>query len=202
MALSLGNLPLLYLSRHGQTSWNAEERIQGQRDIPLNEIGRAQAKRNGRRLAEVLGAGAKDLYFLASPLSRACETMRLIRTELGLPPADFETDARLKEIHFGDWQGSTIKELAVVDAAAVEEREANKWHYVPPGDDAESYEALAARVAPVFEGLDRPSLIVAHGGVMRAFFKLYEGVAVNHAAHAQIPQDQVLRVADNRAEWI
>ena len=78
----LRDMPELYISRHGQTDWNAEGRLQGQVEVPLNDTGRAQARRNGRHLLELLGARAKDFAFLASPLGRASETMRIIRSEL------------------------------------------------------------------------------------------------------------------------
>ena len=78
--------PELFICRHGQTDWNAEGRLQGQVEVPLNDTGRAQARRNGRHLLELLGDRAKDFAFLASPLGRASETMRIIRLELGLDP--------------------------------------------------------------------------------------------------------------------
>ena len=80
--------PELFICRHGQTDWNAEGRLQGQVEVPLNDTGRAQARRNGRHLLELLGDRARDYAYLASPLGRASETMRIIRTELGLDPDD------------------------------------------------------------------------------------------------------------------
>ena len=62
-------LPLVYFVRHGQTDWNAEHRLQGQADVPLNALGRAQAERNGRRLAELI-ADPTGFDFVASPLYR------------------------------------------------------------------------------------------------------------------------------------
>ncbi|SJZ71938.1 histidine phosphatase family protein [Consotaella salsifontis] len=198
----LADLPPFFLCRHGQTDWNAEERMQGQRDIELNETGRRQAVRNGRKLRELLGETASAFRYVSSPLCRSTETMSLIRRELGLSPDDFQIDERLKEIHFGDWEGSTLQELSLADHAAVEAREADKWNYVPPGVAAESYEALSVRVAPVFDALDAPSILVAHGGIIRVFLKLYDSMASARAAHSAIPQDRILKVSGGRAEWI
>ena len=69
----------LYLVRHGETDWNAEGRIQGQRDVPLNARGRAQARRNGEVLRDLLGERAGTIRYLASPLGRTRETMEIIR---------------------------------------------------------------------------------------------------------------------------
>ena len=66
---------LIYMIRHGQTDWNAEGRLQGQQDIPLNEIGRAQATRNGSTLLSSAGSAIADFDFVASPLSRTRETL-------------------------------------------------------------------------------------------------------------------------------
>ena len=77
----------LYFIRHGETDWNAVQRYQGQTDIPLNDKGRAQAARNGRTLISRLGPAAATLDYVASPLSRASETMAIVRREMGLAPA-------------------------------------------------------------------------------------------------------------------
>ena len=198
----LASLPLLYLCRHGQTDWNAEGRIQGQRDIALNERGRRQARRNGDRLRELLGDTMESFDFIASPLSRTVETMRLLREEAGLPAEGFATEPRLVELHFGDWQGFTIAELARRDPDAVRARESDKWNYLPDGRGAESYRMLADRVRPVFEGLARPSIIVAHGGIARAFVNLYAGCEGDLAAHRMVRQDRVLRWQDGRVDWV
>lgn len=195
-------LPLLYLCRHGQTDWNAEERLQGQEEIALNALGRRQAARNGQRLAELLSGRADDFRFLASPMLRTRQTMEIVRGEMGLDPAAYATDARLMELHFGDWQGSTLDEIAVRSPEAVADREAAKWDYVPPGPTAESYAMLAERARPVFEALAEPTILVAHGGIVRAFLWLYGGLSPRDAAFLTIPQDQILTAQDGTIAWI
>ncbi len=77
-------MPLIYFLRHGQTPFNAEGRIQGQIEVPLSELGRSQALRNGAVLAEVLGEPER-FDFVASPLLRTRQTMEIVRSAMGLP---------------------------------------------------------------------------------------------------------------------
>ncbi|RIY03386.1 histidine phosphatase family protein [Aureimonas flava] len=196
------SLPLIYLCRHGQTDWNADARLQGQSDIPLNRVGLVQARRNGRYLANVLGAGGEDFAFVSSPMSRAADTMRGIRREMGLDPEAFGTDERLKEIHFGEWQGYTVPELNRLFPEQSARRDADKWNFLPPGEGAETYAGLAERIAPAFRSLDRPSVVVAHGGVTRAFLTVFAGMSPVEASHTDIPQDRILRVRDGRTDWV
>lgn len=196
------NLPLLYLCRHGQTAWNLEGRLQGQEDIELTPFGRSEAARNGVYLRDVLGERAAALRFIASPLSRTVETMRIIREKLGLDPDDFEREPRLVELHFGDWQGSTLAEIAARDPQRIAARKANKWNFVPPGPKGESYEMLSRRVAPVFDELRDPTLIVAHGGVTRSFLRRYGNVEPDAAARFGVPQDRILRWQDGEIAWV
>ncbi len=196
------SLPLIYLCRHGQTDWNAAARLQGQSDIPLNRTGEAQARRNGRYLTNVLGAEGHSFAFVSSPMLRAAATMRSIRREMGLDPEGFRTDERLKEIHFGDWQGYTVAELASRFPAESARRDADKWHFQPPGAGAETYQSLAERAAPVFQELDRPTIVVAHGGITRAFLNVFAGMSAQEASHADIPQDRILRAEGGRIAWV
>ncbi|WP_062011271.1 histidine phosphatase family protein [Aureimonas sp. AU4] len=196
------NGTLLYLCRHGQTDWNAVGRLQGQSDIPLNDRGREQARRNGRTLRERLTVEGLLPDFISSPMVRAVETMQIVRGEMGLAADGFATDERLREINFGDWQGYEVPELRRRDRAAVQRRDADKWGFLPPGDGAESYEMLTARVVPFFRELARPTLVVAHGGVMRSFLSAFCGMASDEAAHVGIPQDRILRFENGRYDWV
>jgi broad specificity phosphatase PhoE len=193
--------PVLFFVRHGQTDWNAEHRLQGQSDIDLNAIGRIQAGANGRRLGELLGdPNAYD--YVSSPMRRARETMEIARSQIGLPCDGYRLEPRLVEVHFGDWQGFTYRELEQRFPNFADTRERDKWNIVPPGKGAESYAMLTERVRPWFKALDRPTVCVAHGGVARVIFRLAAGLTGDEAAHLDIPQDRVLRVEANNLEWL
>lgn len=190
-----------YILRHGQTDWNAEWRLQGQQNIPLNDTGRQQARENGARLMALAGdLGGYD--FVASPLDRARETMELARAAAGLDPLAYRIDERLKEICFGDWEGYTGRELKAMDRERHRERQVKKWDFVPPGALAESYEILSWRVGSWLKSLDRPTVAVCHGGVIRCIFRLVAGTARADAANLDIPQDRVLVYAEDRLEWM
>ena len=123
----------IYMIRHGQTDWNAQIRMQGQKDIPLNDTGRRQASGNGRALQALLGDDAEKFDFVASPLHRTRETMELIREAMGLARSGYRMDDRLKEVSFGDWEGYTMAELEREMPERVAERELSKWDFIPPG---------------------------------------------------------------------
>ena len=199
-------LPLVYITRHGQTDWNAEARLQGQRDIPLNDTGRAQARGNGRSLAGIVGTGAgawAGFDFVASPLIRARETMEIVRGELGLDPTAYRTDDRLREMSFGDWEGFTFEEMEAASGRSIEAfRERDKWNFCPPGERAESYAMLADRVRPWLDELSGPTVAIIHGGVVRTLFRLVGGLGEDEAAHAPDPQDRVLRIENRSIGWV
>lgn len=192
---------LVYFVRHGQTAWNAEQRLQGQADTDINALGRSQADRNGRRLAELI-ADPLRFDFVASPMRRTRETMERVRAAMGLDPAAYRTDPRLVEVHFGDWQGHTFAELEARRPGSTQARRFDKWNFVPPGDSAESYEMLTARVASWFAEISGPTVCVTHGGVVRAIFRLVEGMSENRAAALEVPQDRVLKLEGGRLDWL
>ncbi len=180
--------------RHGQTDWNAEERMQGQMDIPLNALGRSQATQNGIALKAILGPTAGDFDYVASPLSRARETMERLRDAMGLPPSAYRTDDRLVEINFGDWEGHTLKEIERLWPERLKGRLAGKWGFIAPGATAESYEILCWRVGSFLKSVTRPTVCVSHGGIMRSALRLIGGYSDDEAAEANIHQDRILDV--------
>ena len=191
----------LYFIRHGETDWNRDQRYQGQRDIPLNATGRGQAARNGKVLASALGERAAGLDYVASPLGRACETMQIVRRELGLPPEVFRTDDRLKEVHYGHWEGQLLNELAASDPEGFAARGLDAWGWQPRG--GESYAAMSQRVAPWLTDVSRDTVVVAHGGVSRAL----RGLVVRDMPRGEVPvlpvpQDKILVLAGQTVGWL
>ena len=184
---------LLYVIRHGQTDWNAERRMQGQKDIDLNAVGREQARGNGLLLKELLGDKIVNYDFVASPLSRTRETMEIVRAAAGLTPGEYRTDERLVEVCFGDWEGSTLKELKLTQPERLAERNLAKWDFIPPGEDAESYEILSWRIGSWLQSVSTPTVCVAHGGVIRALFRLIADIS-KEEAEGEIPQDRILQI--------
>jgi broad specificity phosphatase PhoE len=175
---------LLYFIRHGETDWNAERRLQGQRDIPLNDLGRRQSVHCGDILRGLFAAGgraADDFAFTSSPLLRARETMEIVRAGLGLAPQDYATDARLAEMSFGRWEGLTYQEVRALDRAVLAIRERDKWNFRPP--DGESYAQLFVRVRNWHAGVTGDAIVAAHGGVARALMVVF---GVRTAAEAPL----------------
>lgn len=96
----------LVVVRHGQTDWNKAGRMQGSTDIPLNETGREQARLAGRRLHELTAPGDEWDVLVASPLSRAQETARIIGEHIGI--AQVGTVPGIIERHYGDAEGQVL----------------------------------------------------------------------------------------------
>ena len=194
-------MSLIYLVRHGQTDWNAQYRLQGQLDTTLNDTGRAQARRNGETLKGlILDPDAFD--FVASPLSRTRETMEIIRDTMGLDPAGYRTDDLLKEIHFGDWQGSTWRELRETCPDDVAARFADSWNYVAPGEGGESFAMLSARSMNWLRAVERDTVVVTHGGVNRCVRGHLEKLDLAEVPHLKVPQDRILIIDNGETSWV
>jgi len=194
-------VPLIYLVRHGQTEWNAEYRLQGQIDTPLNENGRAQAKHNGETLAGLIDDPA-SFDFVASPLGRTRETMEIIREAIGLPSEGYRTEAILKEINFGDWQGRTWDQLREDRPAEIGARFDDPWNTVAPGAGGESYAMLSARAIAWLEAVKTDTVVVTHGGINRCIRGHVERLATSEIPHLKVPQDKVLVVDNGTTRWV
>ncbi|MFH6784478.1 MULTISPECIES: histidine phosphatase family protein [Methylobacterium] len=194
--------PPIYFVRHGETDWNAEGRLQGQRDTPLNAKGRGQAAEAGERLRGLIGSGVGDLPYLASPMERTRHTMEGLRGALGLDPAGYALDPRLREIGFGAWEGLTWKEVRRADPARSQVRDRDRWGFCPPGEGAESYAMVAERVRPLLDALDRPTVIVAHGGVARAVMVTLGAAKTEDAPHLEILQGRILVLEGGTRRWV
>lgn len=189
----------IYFIRHGETEWNREARYQGQADIPMNARGRAQAKRNGESLRPLLpGIAAAD--YVSSPLARARETMQIVRTSLGLAADEFHTDDRLKEAHYGEWQGTLAADLPRVDPEGMTARTRDPFRWRPQG--GESYEDLMARTVPWLEEVARDTVVVSHGGVSRVLRGHILGLDAKSVPLLDVPQDRVLLLRRGVIDWL
>ncbi|MCX8557336.1 glucosyl-3-phosphoglycerate phosphatase [Mycobacterium sp. SMC-16] len=159
----------LLLLRHGQTEYNATSRMQGQLDTDLSDLGRAQAV----AAAEVL-AKRQPLVIVSSDLRRALDTATTLGDQAGMPVS---VDERLRETHLGDWQGLTHQEVdAVAPGARLAWRDDARW----APHNGESRVDVANRSLPVvaeqlrklpewgIDEVDRPVVLVAHGGLIAA----------------------------------
>lgn len=160
----------LILLRHGQTNYNATNRMQGQLDTDLSELGEQQAVSAAAALAD-----KKPILIRASDLRRARDTAQALADATGI---ELDTDERLRETHLGEWQGLTHLEVddRMPGARGIWRDDAS-WR--PPG--GESRIDVAARSVPVVDelvaGLDgwgtgatpeAPVVLVAHGGIIAA----------------------------------
>ncbi len=183
--------PTLYLLRHGETEFNVAGRYQGQRDSPLTARGRDQARRHGALLKELIAEPAA-WRLVASPLGRAMATARIVRAELGLPEDAIETDDRLKEMAFGEWEGLTPAGIETRYPEAWAARGADRWHHPRPG--GESYARLAARVGGFLRDVQGDAIVVGHGGAGRVLRGLYGRLSRDRILALDEPQDAIFRL--------
>lgn len=163
--------------RHGETAWNAQRLLQGHKDLPLNERGRAQARAVARALAEGDGAGGGagggiDAVY-ASDLARAFDTGRAI-AEATHAPITAVRD--LRERGFGDWEGRSYAELSVQFPDQAERWRKRDPDWSPPGA-AENLRQFRQRIGGAAHGLAarHPGgqiVLVAHGGVLDMLYRL------------------------------
>jgi probable phosphoglycerate mutase len=154
----------ILLARHGETRWNAEGRYQGQVDVPLSEVGEAQARQLGERLREVQLDRA-----VASPLARAARTAQLALGEAREPMLKY--DPGLAEIAHGTWEGLLAAEIGAMDGERLRAwREAPESVQMPGGESLQqvldrAWAALARACTGL--GADETLLVVAHDAVNR-----------------------------------
>jgi broad specificity phosphatase PhoE len=185
-------VPVLYFMRHGETDFNVAHRLQGQYQTSLNARGRQQALAGGKLLRDLFereGLRLSGFDYVSSPLNRARETMEIVRKTLGLDPPGYETDGRLMEISYGEWEGLTLPEVEAGEPGVLERREREKWDFAPPG--GESYRDVGKRVADWYASVRRDAVVVAHGGVARVLMANFHIMPEADATHAEIEQGVV-----------
>ncbi len=193
----------LFVLRHGETLWNTELRLQGSRDSPLTERGRAQARAMGAALRQALaieGHDAATLDLVASPLGRTRETAALVGEALGLSAATWRSDARLAELRYGDWEGLRVREIDGLAPGAMARWRADPHDFTPPG--GETHAELSARTKSFLDEAlraDRPLVIVGHGVSGATLRGLYLGLTPAEIFVLEKPQDAFFRLHDRVA---
>lgn len=153
----------LLLWRHGQTDWNAGGRFQGQLDVPLNDVGRAQAE----KAAPFLACAEPD-RIVSSDLTRARQTAGVLADMTGLA---LETDVRLREINTGTWSGLTMDEVHALDADfGVAIKEGRDYRRSPTGETIEETGQRCAAALRDIAGAAEDGqtiVVVGHGLALR-----------------------------------
>lgn len=182
----MGDVPAgtlrLCLIRHGETDWNAEKRIQGHTDVPLNATGRAQA------LAVAFNAAHQRFAAIySSDLARARETAQALAAREDEPVLPVPA---LRERHYGLFQGLTAAEAAVRHPEAYAHYLARDPDYA--FDTGESLRVFAARVTACIDGLARRHAgqtvaAVSHSGVLDILYRRATGRPLSTPRDFEIP---------------
>lgn len=155
--------PELYILRHGETFWNAENRMQGELNSPLTPKGEMHAARQ----REILRS--RDLTgfaFFTSPLGRAVQTAGIALSDIATM---IRTDDRLREIGVGDWSGLLRDTLPLPEA---EDPYMAQYMMAPNG---EGFERLEQRCRAFLDDLRGPAVLVTHGITSRMLRSLVAG---------------------------
>ncbi len=170
----------ILLVRHGQTDWNAAGRWQGVLQVPLNDIGIAQAN----ALAVMLKSRPITAVY-SSDLTRASHTARIVAEAHQL---NITEDARLRELDLGAFQGLTFPEISAQFPAEVEVMKADYMGFTAPR--GESRRAMQTRAYEAFQAIitgetsDGEIVIVSHGGTIRVLLtKLFGDDETIHQIH-------------------
>ena len=164
----------LCIIRHGETDWNAQKRIQGHLDIPLNEIGLRQAHAIADGLAE---CAFRNIY--SSDLRRAWQTAKIAAARLDIPLRPHEG---LRERHSGVLEGRTVEELSQSHPEAHARFLDRDPDY--PFGPGETMRTFSARVLAAVEKLvaahaGETLLLVTHGGVLDVVYRVATGRSLN-----------------------
>ena len=175
--------------RHGETAWNVDSRIQGQLDVPLNEIGRWQA----HRLALAVSDEGIDAVY-ASDLLRAMQTAQAVASGTG---REIVTDAGLRERGFGVFEGLTYAEIQQRYPEMSERwRRRDPTFGAPGGETLRDFfdrsVATVTRLALAHPG--QTIAVVSHGGVMDALYRAAARVALDAPRSWQLGNASINRL--------
>lgn len=154
----------VFFTRHGQTEWNVEKRMQGRLDSPLTAKGKQEARRLGQRLAQT-----SFTKVFSSPSGRALETAEIITNK-----GTIIADERLMEIMLGEWQGKTEAAIRTSDPVLFSQYWQQPNEYNNP--NGERFEDVIRRMGSFLDELALTTsgnvLVVTHGVALRAVYAI------------------------------
>lgn len=183
--------PKIILLRHGQTEWNLDGRYQGQKDSPLTDKGKKQAKNNALKLKESIENFDKIKIF-SSPLGRAKSTAFIICDELNIDRDKIIFEKRISEFDFGIFEGELKSFCQTTYAKEYNAREADKWSYEI--ENGESYELVTKRLKLWFDEVkdEEVIIVIAHEMINRALRGFYLNLEQSEILKLRQPNDVVL----------
>ena len=186
----------LCIVRHGETAWNAEHRVQGQLDVPLNATGEAQAL----AVARVLAQESFDAIY-SSDLSRARQTADPIANLLSL---GILLDGNLRERHYGIFERLTyaeVKSRYPVDYARFEARDPD--YAFRTGESLKDFSARSIAVISkmVDEHKGKSILVFTHGGVLDKLYRFITGLPLSAERDFGIPNAGLNRIEITASGW-
>lgn len=187
----------LCLVRHGETAWNADRRLQGHLDVPLNETGHAQAEDTAASLVQHRFAA-----FYCSDLARARQTAAAVERKLGLAPL---LERELRERHYGAFQGLTYEEARARFPDAYARFEQRDPDFAFP-DGGESLAGFAARIGATLGRIaarhtGQTVLVMTHGGVLDVAHRLATGKRLDAPRDFTIPNAALNWIEFDGAAW-
>jgi probable phosphoglycerate mutase len=181
--------------RHGETIWNREQRIQGQRNSVLSPAGELQAHATARRLRDV-----PFTRLVSSDLGRTLQTAAPIVSATGLA---LETDRRLRERCFGVFEGMTRAEIEVRHAEAYAHWQGRDPHYAM--QDGESLNGLCVRVRECLESIAAQTpgrvIVVTHGGVLDAVYRIAANLALDAPRTWRLLNSSINEIEITAGKW-
>ncbi len=181
----------LCLIRHGETAWNAEKRLQGHIDIPLNTRGESQA----RQMAQALKDARLNFDVLfTSDLKRAVDTSAAVVQLFGVVA---QVDSNLRERHFGALQGLSINEAPLVRPDIWQAHISRDLDHELEG--GESIRQFALRVQRALDRIEeqhpgKTVLMVSHGGTLDMMYRI--------ASNQALSTERVVSVPNASLNWL
>jgi probable phosphoglycerate mutase len=126
--------------------------------------------------------------------------MEIVREQMGLAPGVYSLDDRLKELHYGHWQGIFATDLPGVDAAGIRERAQDAFRWRPQG--GESYADLMARAVTWLDSVTGNTVVASHGGISRVLRGHLYGIDPALVPELEVPQDRVLVLRRDGMRWL